>query len=1793
MAEKRSDSFPLLVRGDWGPDPPPPALRKKLVCYFQNRKQSDGGECELRTGTGTGDVLLCFVLPEVKQRVLEKKSHKLYWGGKEIKLIVSDPERPPAAEKNTLQEKSVPTKAPGTTSNIQAKDDVEALQKAEGSVVNRALQEETGAAGNIAEKSAEASPSVVFENITRCSPEELHILLENISNLSGDDDFTVEEIHEINAAVATFKRSIDIEEFVRKCRQHKIIKEQKITARILELTKSIKAENLPDSVSRGYITIYFESAWSGGGKVSEVQLFPEENSAIVTFRDQKDLNTVLKKQHVLDETKISVHPYYHSLGAALYGKERPTIKMPDPIEVPLDQYVWQFLQRHGKLIKDINQEMAVFHCDLKWPEVNCSHPEITLCPSFPLSKQKKPMIKLIKTWKQDASNEFSRIMSRYTAVKCRVYSVNWEDLKKRLVKDFALLITDVSEGLVVIAGSRAGVESAEKKVTEYVEKAIKESEREKQTIEISVPVVPGIYAILQNAGQENNIRMEYPSIKIFYSDTQKAVQLHGLPAEVHKIEAEILKRVYNMPHKTVKIDPQVFHYLQRLDTRAMSALLFTRKKINAFYELRDDTVMLFGGAHKDLSEAEQQIKTDLEYVCIDVEDGEVIKKEEWRSLVSSLLKMDSSSQGTLVIDEPTGKQNKVIIAGISEAVKNAHQKLSNFLDRNIYVKKVIPANSAMVVQFVEKKKSSFHVELRKKGVTVGFDTETPCFSLSGPRTEVPKAVTSFEKILSSLYLKNVTNDKPGAKELFIERKDLCVLEAEQKFGCLIQLEQQEVQEQKDGRVADKEKLYCEEVLPNGVVVAVYKGNLCDYPVDVVVNATNEGLQHHSGLAEALSEAAGPELQEECNELVRKNGSLKPGCTVITGAGKLPCKNVIHAVGPRWRAHEAEKCLDTLKETVKNCLKLADTYNHRSIALPVISGGVFGFPLQMCARSIVSSIKETLEGSMKDSDLKKIHLVDDVEEVVQVLCETVKKVFTAGSYSLILMVPRSESDEVTEGQKEERKEDLQMFRTNEGLSIHVEEKKIQEATTDVIVNSVGLDLMFGVGPLCRALLEKAGVALQREFNLEKRTQAYGPGSVVCTSGCALACKYVLHAILPPWDGRGGQALESLHDVIHFCLKKTEEFGLKSIAFPALGTGGFKFPKNIVSKLMFDVVFKFSRNHTWKNLQEVHFFLDPKDTDNIQAFTIELGHRVVESCNAASLQPKAKVFGVHEIQIGSITLQITNGDITEEDTEVIVNILNDKCNVTKAGQSHRDFITTQGGKLLCNKIIHLLYNNDVENLVSKVLNECELRTYKSVAFPAIGTGQGKLSPREAADDMLDAIVEFARERSVQHLKKIRIIIFQTTMLRDFYTSMKKREHSCPSTKESQAQIKSFFFHKTQPTKKEKHLALEKKIYLATFQICGVSKQKVEETEAWINKLILNEQIANIVSDELIEHFDERQINALTDLQKKSLVTIQLENKSPTPQIKISGISKDVCFVSGEVQKMIKKMKDTKLEEYKAELVFNQVEWRYLGSNDRFVAFDKLTNMQLEDAKIAKKPHLTVKIDMKNYQVDLKSLQANDDQGKTISIQRVPKNEDQQSIELPIEWEDMKDERVKLVPLQPSSQEYLEVKRKFQKTCHGFVIKKIERVQNPYLWKQYQIKKISISRRNKNENIEKMLFHGTTSSSLSKINYKGFDRGFSGKNAARFGKGTYFALDAIYSATETYSKPDSNNRRYMYLARVLTGKYCAATGELVEPPPRNPAEPYDLYDSVVDNIENPSMFVIFSDTQAYPAYLITFQK
>ena len=97
-----------------------------------------------------------------------------------------------------------------------------------------------------------------------------------------------------------------------------------------------------------------------------------------------------------------------------------------------------------------------------------------------------------------------------------------------------------------------------------------------------------------------------------------------------------------------------------------------------------------------------------------------------------------------------------------------------------------------------------------------------------------------------------------------------------------------------------------------------------------------------------------------------------------------------------------------------------------------------------------------------------------------------------------------------------------------------------------------------------------------------------------------------------------------------------------------------------------------------------------------------------------------------------------------------------------------------------------------------------------------------------------------------------------------------------------------------------------------------------------------------------------------------------------------------------------------------------------------------------------------------------------------------------------------------------------------------------------------------------------------------------------AACFGKGIYFAVRAEYSSQEIYSPTDENGHKYIYKCLVLTGEYTKGDHTMTVPPAKNQARnPHILYESLVNNMDNPTIFVATKDEQAYPEYLIVFKK
>ena len=142
------------------------------------------------------------------------------------------------------------------------------------------------------------------------------------------------------------------------------------------------------------------------------------------------------------------------------------------------------------------------------------------------------------------------------------------------------------------------------------------------------------------------------------------------------------------------------------------------------------------------------------------------------------------------------------------------------------------------------------------------------------------------------------------------------------------------------------------------MIKVVQGDLTVQPVAAIVNAANEHLQHGGGVAAAIVQAGGPIIQQESDQWVAEHGPIGPGGAAITSAGHLPARYVIHVVGPRYREGQDNEGL--LEEAVTAALNAAAVSGCRTVALPAISAGIFGYPRAEACQVIVAATRKWLD-----------------------------------------------------------------------------------------------------------------------------------------------------------------------------------------------------------------------------------------------------------------------------------------------------------------------------------------------------------------------------------------------------------------------------------------------------------------------------------------------------------------------------------------------------------------------------------------------------------------------------------------------------------------------------------------------------------------------------------------------------------------------------------------------------------------------------------------------------------------
>jgi O-acetyl-ADP-ribose deacetylase (regulator of RNase III) len=150
------------------------------------------------------------------------------------------------------------------------------------------------------------------------------------------------------------------------------------------------------------------------------------------------------------------------------------------------------------------------------------------------------------------------------------------------------------------------------------------------------------------------------------------------------------------------------------------------------------------------------------------------------------------------------------------------------------------------------------------------------------------------------------------------------------------------------------------------VLELVEGDITELDTEGIVNAANEHLAHGGGVAGVISRRGGPTIQRESSEWVRRHGLVKTGSAAITSGGDLKARHVVHAVGPVYDG--SPRSAELLASAVRSSLQLADQNGLKSIGLPAISTGIFGYPLEEAAQVMLNAAIDYLRNQ---SDLERV------------------------------------------------------------------------------------------------------------------------------------------------------------------------------------------------------------------------------------------------------------------------------------------------------------------------------------------------------------------------------------------------------------------------------------------------------------------------------------------------------------------------------------------------------------------------------------------------------------------------------------------------------------------------------------------------------------------------------------------------------------------------------------------------------------------------------------------------------
>ena len=686
-----------------------------------------------------------------------------------------------------------------------------------------------------------------------------------------------------------------------------------------------------------------------------------------------------RQAHKIDGVELEVMPYYPFLENAASKR----------MEVTFDPDIYKYIKVHQKSELQTLLEKYSVEAELSDGSILIISPADSKCDP---------------SWEEGAES-FKSFLFNFKKSEISVPSEIFDEVSKRWQLQCSsqgttnfLLLFDNHRRQAVILGKKTVVEQEEEKLKELITKVKEDSELMKSVVEVvETNYTKSRLTLLEMSGLCNELADKYRHLSINVDSAGEKLCFKGPRKNIQEVKLEVVTFISKVIERTTEQPAGIIDVLRQQHVSTFIQELFEKKSIQAVILLdqgrSSNEVQVVGVDAKNAKEAEAILQDSLKEksIHLEPENTQVINSHEWKDFQ---LSMTSNFKVGIAVDASV---NNVWISGITDDVDNCSDQVQKFLEKNTIFHNVVQVEEGtarFIATLWKKKLEAIKGELSNCYVDMRATSDYSGIEVSGTAEGMAKCVPQIHDLIGAVQKECIPVDKPGMKKFFKDGKGQGILKSvEDSHKCVIltsvnnEVESVPDFSREDEHFQSAAEFVCSFSTKHGKKISIMKGDITKDHVDAIVNAANDRLHHIGGVAGAIVTEGGRDIQEECDTFVRQNGPLLEGHVFVSGAGKLPCSQVIHAVGPKW-SPEADKKRQReevtqeeryLKQAIINVL--AEAKHLTSLAIPGVSCGIYNFPRDLCAKIILDTILEFCERN-SNCHLSEIHLIDKDVKTVQ-------------------------------------------------------------------------------------------------------------------------------------------------------------------------------------------------------------------------------------------------------------------------------------------------------------------------------------------------------------------------------------------------------------------------------------------------------------------------------------------------------------------------------------------------------------------------------------------------------------------------------------------------------------------------------------------------------------------------------------------------------------------------------------------------------------------------------------------